>query len=133
MSAEEFDVQSVVGFWREEAEAELPTAMHAGVREPANGRDQRGVGMGEIPAAIAQSVKRFLDAVRRVRRVEAAYLYGSQAFGGANEWSDIDVAVISPDFQGDLFQERVMLLRLAVEVEANRANRKLETGRSAGG
>ncbi len=73
--------------------------------------------MADIPAAIAQSVERFLDAVRRVRRVEAAYLYGSQVLGAAGEWSDIDVAVISPDFQGDLFQERVMLMRLAVEVD----------------
>jgi predicted nucleotidyltransferase len=73
--------------------------------------------MAEIPAAIAQSVERFLEAVRRVRRVEAAYLYGSQVLGGARDWSDIDVAVISPDFQGDLFQERVMLMRLAAEVD----------------
>ncbi len=73
--------------------------------------------MAEIPAAIAQSVERFLSALRQVRQVEAAYLYGSHVLGGANEWSDIDLAVISPDFRGDLFQERVMLLRLAVEVD----------------
>ncbi|MBI4572310.1 MAG: nucleotidyltransferase domain-containing protein [candidate division NC10 bacterium] len=73
--------------------------------------------MATIPAAIAQSVERFLSAVRRVRRVEAAYLYGSQVHGDARAWSDIDLAVISPDFQGDLFQERVMLLRLAAEVD----------------
>jgi predicted nucleotidyltransferase len=73
--------------------------------------------MGEIPVAIAQSVERFLSALRKVRHVEAAYLYGSHVLGGAREWSDIDVAVISPDFQGDLFQERVMLMRLAAQVD----------------
>jgi predicted nucleotidyltransferase len=73
--------------------------------------------MADIPAPIAESVERFLEAVRRVRRVEAAYLYGSQVLGAAGEWSDIDLAVISPDFQGDLFQERVMLMRLAAEVD----------------
>ena len=37
--------------------------------------------------------------------------------GGAKEWSETDVAVISPDFQGELFQERVMLIRIAAEVD----------------
>jgi predicted nucleotidyltransferase len=73
--------------------------------------------MAHIPAGVAASVERFLTALRRVRRVEAAYLYGSQVHGDAREWSDIDLAVVSPDFQGDLFQERVMLLRLAAEVD----------------
>jgi predicted nucleotidyltransferase len=73
--------------------------------------------MADIPAGVAESVERFLTALRPLRRVDAAYLYGSQVRGDAREWSDIDLAVISPDFQGDLFQERVMLLRLAVEVD----------------
>ena len=73
--------------------------------------------MADVPAGVAQSVQRFLSALRRSRRIEAAYLYGSQVLGGAGEWSDIDLAVISPDFHADLFQERVMLLRLAADVD----------------
>lgn len=72
--------------------------------------------MAEISDAVIQSLQRFLAAVREVRRVEAAYLYGSQARGTATRWSDIDVAVISPDF-GDLFQERLLLMRLAAQVD----------------
>jgi len=73
--------------------------------------------MAEIADAVIQSLQRFLAAVGEVRRIEAAYLYGSQAKGTATEWSDIDVAVISPDFAGDLFQERLLLMRLAAEVD----------------
>lgn len=73
--------------------------------------------MAAIPAAIAESVERFLDAVRGVRHVDAAYLYGSRVRGPAREWSDIDLAVISTDFRRDLFEERVMLLRLAAKVD----------------
>jgi len=73
--------------------------------------------MADIPAAVAQSLERFLAAVRRRRRIEAAYLYGSQARGTATEWSDIDVALVSPDFSADLFQERLALMRLAAQVD----------------
>lgn len=73
--------------------------------------------MAEIADTVIRSLERFLAAVRKVRRIQAAYLYGSQAQGMATEWSDIDVAVISPDFAEDLFQERLVLMRLAAQVD----------------
>jgi predicted nucleotidyltransferase len=73
--------------------------------------------MTPISTAIEQSVKQFLVAVRRQRRVEAAYLYGSQARGTATPWSDIDVAIVSPDFSDDLFHERLALMRLAAQID----------------
>jgi predicted nucleotidyltransferase len=73
--------------------------------------------MAEIADNVIQSLQRFLTAVRQVRRIEAAYLYGSQVKGTATQWSDIDVAVISPDFQADRFQERLLLMRLAARVD----------------
>lgn len=73
--------------------------------------------MAEIPAAIAESLEQFLAAVRRQRRIEAAYVYGSQTTGMATEWSDIDVALVSSDFSSDLFQERLALMRLAAQVD----------------
>ena len=69
--------------------------------------------MATIPVTVYQSGQRFLVAMRQ--RVQAAYLYGSQVKGTAAEWSDIDVAVVSPDFSADLFQERLMLMRLAAQ------------------
>ncbi len=42
------------------------------------------------------------DFVRRIRsavNVEAVILFGSYAKGCAREWSDIDIAVISPEFE----------------------------------
>ena len=73
--------------------------------------------MAEIAAVVTESLRRFLDAVRAVRRVEAAYLYGSQVKGTATEWSDFDIAVVSPDFTADLFEERLLLMRLAAQVD----------------
>lgn len=45
--------------------------------------------------------------------VVSMLLFGSHARGTAREWSDIDVAVISPDFGHDYFDERVRLMKLA--------------------
>jgi predicted nucleotidyltransferase len=73
--------------------------------------------MAAIAPDVLASVERFLTMVRRRLRVEAAYLYGSQAVGTARPWSDIDVAVISPDFSEDLFEERVTLMWWAAAID----------------
>jgi predicted nucleotidyltransferase len=73
--------------------------------------------MAAIPDTMAQSVKEFLRAIQQHQRVEAAYLYGSQIKGTATEWSDIDLAIISPDFSADMFQEQLALMRLAAQID----------------
>ncbi len=73
--------------------------------------------MATIPDAVTQSIERFLGAVGQQRRIEAAYLYGSQAQGTATHWSDIDLAIVSPDFSTDLLQEQVALLCLAARID----------------
>jgi predicted nucleotidyltransferase len=73
--------------------------------------------MDQVPVAIAPSIERFVAALRRQRRLKAVYLYRSYASGKAGEWSDIDVAVVSPDFSKDRFQEQVKLLRLAARID----------------
>lgn len=45
--------------------------------------------------------------------VDQLILFGSHAKGDANEWSDIDIAVISPDFGSDYCSDRVRLMKLA--------------------
>jgi len=73
--------------------------------------------VAKVPDAIKESLRQFLAIVQQRRRIEAAYLYGSQVKGTAADWSDIDVAVVSPDFSADLFEERLMLMRLAAQVD----------------
>jgi predicted nucleotidyltransferase len=73
--------------------------------------------MAQIAPDVLASVERFLAFVRQRLRVDAAYLYGSQAMGAARPWSDIDVAVVSPDFSADLFQERVTLMQWAAQID----------------
>jgi len=73
--------------------------------------------MANISPSIEKSVQRFLYMVRSRYRIQAAYLYGSQVKGKATQWSDIDVAVVSPDFSDDLFEERLILMQLAADID----------------
>lgn len=73
--------------------------------------------MAENLSTIKQSVERFVTLLCQRQQIDAVYLYGSQATASAHPWSDIDVAVVSPDFAGNLFQARLMLLRLAAQVD----------------
>jgi predicted nucleotidyltransferase len=91
--------------------------MHAGIYRTPDEGNQGVVRMAEISDSVAQSVTRFLTVLRQRRRIQAAYIYGSQAKGAAAEWSDIDLAVISLDFSADLFQEQLALMRLAAQVD----------------
>ncbi|MDD2365123.1 MAG: nucleotidyltransferase domain-containing protein [Desulfuromonadaceae bacterium] len=46
-----------------------------------------------------------------------AYLFGSYARGTADEWSDIDLAVVTDNFEGDSFDFRFLLTKLARSID----------------
>ena len=73
--------------------------------------------MAEKNDAVKKIVKHFLDEVRKNYNIDGAYLYGSYAKGTSNKWSDIDIAIISPDFSDDLFAERLTLMQLAASID----------------
>jgi predicted nucleotidyltransferase len=54
-------------------------------------------------------IEKGLDYLRTRIRIEAAYLFGSQLTGEANEESDIDLAVFSPDADNMSLAERIRL------------------------
>lgn len=62
-------------------------------------------------------IRIFLDEIQKTYRLDSAYLFGSHAKGIPNQWSDIDLAVVSPDFSEDLYEERLVLMRLAAEID----------------
>ncbi len=73
--------------------------------------------MAAIMPEVEEAVRSFVALLRKDKRISGAYIYGSYAKGTANKWSDIDLAVISPDFSEDLFQERIALMKLALRVD----------------
>ena len=62
-------------------------------------------------------IRIFLDEIQKTYRLDSAYLFGSYAKGTSNQWSDIDLAVVSPDFSEDIHEELLVLMRLAAEID----------------
>ena len=58
-------------------------------------------------------VGRFVDELRKLIRVERVILFGSYASGRPRPWSDIDLAVVSPDFHGGTEDDHMLLARVA--------------------
>ena len=58
-------------------------------------------------------VRRAIDYLGQRVQVQQAILFGSHARGDADEWSDVDLAVISPDFAR---MSHAKLMDLLVEV-----------------
>ncbi len=57
-------------------------------------------------AEVERVISRFIEDLQKGIDVEAVILYGSHVHGRPHEWSDIDIAVISPDFEGLPINER---------------------------
>jgi predicted nucleotidyltransferase len=71
-----------------------------------------------VDPEIREIVLRFVKVLKaKGIRVEKAVLYGSYASGNIHAGSDLDLAVISPDFGKDRFEEGKMLHRLAWRVD----------------
>lgn len=73
--------------------------------------------MARISPEIEQAIYRFIALIQKETRIVKVFLYGSHAKGIGGKWSDIDVAVVSPDFSEDLFEERIKLMKLASDVD----------------
>jgi len=70
------------------------------------------------PEPILNCAKRFVEKVRENGvPIEAVYLFGSWVQGRGTEWSDIDVAIVSPAFEGTLFYDRRKLYRAILAVD----------------
>ena len=70
--------------------------------------------MDQIRPEIANAVNRYKRQLATMGiRVERVFLFGSQARGEAREGSDIDVIVVSPDFDRKSVRERAEILGVA--------------------
>ena len=71
-----------------------------------------------VDPEIRRIILQFVNAIAaKGIHVEKAILYGSYSTGAASAGSDIDLAIVSPDFGRDRFEERTMLLQLAWRID----------------
>jgi predicted nucleotidyltransferase len=65
-----------------------------------------------------QIIERFVDTLaKKGIRIEQVILYGSYASGNLHSGSDLDLAIVSPDFGNDRFEEGKLLLQTAWRVD----------------
>jgi len=76
-------------------------------------------------AVITNGLDKIIDIVQKFIQVsensgvtiERAIIFGSYVRGDYNEWSDIDLAVVSPDFTGIPFYDRQILVPFILKVD----------------
>ncbi len=73
--------------------------------------------MADRKDSLNKVINSFLEEIQKKYRIDDAYLYGSFAKGTAGKWSDIDIAIVSSDFSDDLFEDRLILMRLASTID----------------
>lgn len=73
--------------------------------------------MATIASDIKDTIDRFIEVIKRERDLEAVYVYGSQVRGGAEPWSDIDIAIVTRNLPNDTLDEQIRLLRLAADLD----------------
>ncbi|MBM2813473.1 MAG: nucleotidyltransferase [Ignavibacteria bacterium] len=80
--------------------------------------------MAQIPDKITEIIKKFVaEATKDNIKISEAILFGSYAKGTNHELSDIDIAVVSEDFEGVSFYDCQKLtdamLRTSIDIETH--------------
>ncbi len=71
-----------------------------------------------VEREIAEKVREFAKELKRHGiKVTKVILYGSRIFGKAHKYSDIDVAIVSPDFGKDRYEEGARLFEIAYKID----------------
>ena len=71
-----------------------------------------------VEKEVIEKIKEFVKELRHHNiRVVKVILYGSRVSGKVHEYSDIDVAIVSPDFGKDRYKEGAKLFEIASEID----------------
>jgi len=65
---------------------------------------------------VEQVIGSFIEKLGKRIRIERVILFGSYASGNPRPWSDIDIAVVSPDFHGGTEEDHMLLAEVARDV-----------------
>ncbi len=66
---------------------------------------------------IMEIVQKYVEKICENYKIEAIILFGSYAKGTNNESSDIDIAIITDDFENDIIDEELNLMRLRRKID----------------
>ena len=69
-----------------------------------------------IDSRIMESIKKYIEKISQYYKIEAIILFGSYAKGTDKEDSDIDIAIISSDFN-DIIEDGAKLIGLTWKID----------------
>ena len=92
--------------------------MHEKLYRTVYAEDQGAKRMATIPNEIIEIVKRYVAELEKNHiTIRDAIIFGSHRKGAAQEWSDIDVALVSPAFTGDRFDDRRRIVPMRRKID----------------
>ncbi|SDC42337.1 MULTISPECIES: nucleotidyltransferase domain-containing protein [unclassified Candidatus Frackibacter] len=75
--------------------------------------------MAKNKAKINKKIDEYIETLEQNVTINKAILYGSWANGNPHEYSDIDLAIFSPDFGKNKLKELQLLSKIAWEVDSS--------------
>ncbi|NIA30835.1 MAG: nucleotidyltransferase domain-containing protein [Actinobacteria bacterium] len=76
--------------------------------------------MVQIPTEIKEKIETYLIALKNNNiPLKDAVLFGSYAKGNYNEWSDIDIALVSEIFNGNRIFDKDKIRKITLSVSSN--------------
>ncbi|MFQ5636493.1 MAG: nucleotidyltransferase domain-containing protein [bacterium] len=75
--------------------------------------------MDEITDSIVGILKKYITELEKSGiHIKSAFLFGSYAHGRIHEWSDIDIALVSDDFEGVRFYDREKIAEVTLNIDS---------------
>ena len=75
--------------------------------------------MVQLPSKVRDTINSYLQALNQHNiQIKEAILFGSYAKGCANEWSDIDIALVSDIFVGDRIDDKDKIRRITLSISS---------------
>lgn len=76
--------------------------------------------MAQVPNHIQQLISHYLASLKEHGfHIQDAFLFGSYAKGQANQWSDIDLALVSPAFEGVRFTDKNKIRKITIAISSD--------------
>ena len=76
--------------------------------------------MVKVPDKIKVIVERYISLLKENNiSIENVYLFGSYAKGRNNEWSDIDIAIVSNSFEGSRIKDKDKIRKLTLSISSS--------------
>jgi predicted nucleotidyltransferase len=76
--------------------------------------------MADIPNHVQRIISQYLASLKEHGfQIQDAILFGSYASGHANQWSDIDLALVSDDFKGIRFTDKNKIRKITISVSTD--------------